>query len=83
MPKYEVHYAYELDESTPGPEGETFVKVKSVVDTDVPIETLEQVREVSKQLFRNNNKEDNKVLKLAVENIYNLDENGEKIELEG
>lgn len=83
MSKYEVHYAYEVIEGYEDDEGNKFARGKMEIDTDVPIETQEQVKEVTKQVYREMSGGTPSIKQLVVEEIYILDENGAKVELAG
>lgn len=81
MPSYEVMYAFEVVEGREDPEGNKYARGSMKITTDEPIETQEQVREVTKQIYRELDDGSNFIKQLAVENIYNLNDDGEKIEL--
>lgn len=82
MSKYEAHYSIEFTEGNEGPDGEKYAQGHIEFDTDVEIETEEQVREISKQLYRTIDGGTGTVAQLSVDTIYVLDNDGSKIELD-
>lgn len=83
MANYEVHYAFEVAEGYEDQEGNKYARGKVDVTTDVPIETEEHVRELTKQIYRQIDNGTHSIIQLAVDAVYNLDEQGAKIELAG
>jgi len=83
MPKYEVHYVKENTPDYFGPDGQKYEQGLIKIDTDHPIETKDDVREVARQVYRSIDKGRRSVKQLSINHIYNLTEGGEKIELAG
>lgn len=81
MAKYQVYYGFELTEDYIGPGGEQFARGTMEIETDKDIETEADVLEVTKQVYRQEDKGLHKIKSLALENIYLLDDEGNKIEL--